>query len=186
MRASTGVQAISFRRLRKQEHKNEKSHNWCVADGNIVRRGILEPLGNVTGLLDGMPLALGPDGITIDTAHAVTMTGLTISNVVGTASTTFPFAKTGSGTVSLAPAKLVLTVGVGFQFSGVSLDLSGTTLELVDPDNLSEGFTVATSDTAITGKPAASNLPKGWRVKKSADGITLTIAKVKGVTVNLR
>ena len=112
-----------------------------------------------------------------------TMTGLTISNTVGTASTTFPFAKTGSGSVNLTPAKLVLTAGAGFQFSGVSLDLSGTELELSDPENLLEGFAIATSDTAITGNPTASNLPKGWKVKRSADGRTLSVVRMKGVMI---
>jgi len=93
------------------------------------------------------------------------------------------FAKTGNGSVSLRPSKFVLAADAEFQFSGVSLDLSGTTLELADPDGLAGNFVFATSDAAIAGNPTASNLPKGWKVKKSADGKSLSVVKIRGVMI---
>jgi hypothetical protein len=53
-----------------------------------------------------------------------------------------------------------------------TIDLSGATFNLVDPENLtgkySRGFTFIRGGT-IVGKPTVANLPKGWNVVVSGD-----------------
>ena len=91
----------------------------------------------------------------------------------------------GAGTVQsgalTVTEKIRVNAGEKLTFSGVALDLTGTTLEVADPENITGSFVFAESDTAITGKPSYD--VKGWKVKRSADGKTLTLAKVKGVMI---
>ena len=86
-----------------------------------------------------------------------------------------------------ASVRLTLTVGSRIQFTGgVAPDLSGAILTFADPENISERFVFVTSDAAIAGKPKVENLPKGWRVKKSADGMSLSIARFNGMMAIVR
>ena len=60
-----------------------------------------------------------------------------------------------------------LTVGDHITNTG-TIDLSGATINLVDPENLAgAGFTFISGSGTVTGKPAATNLPKGWGVSIS-------------------
>lgn len=72
--------------------------------------GILEPLGNVEGLLDGMPLTIGEKGFIVDTVgYNVTLGNFTLTSPGG------ELIKTGVGTLTItnAPALETLTVSNG-------------------------------------------------------------------------
>ena len=84
-----------------------------------------------------------------------------------------------NGTLTVTQ-KIRVNAGEKLTFSGVALDLTGTTVEVVDPENLTQPFVFAESTTAITGKPSAA---RGWTVRKSADGKTLTIKRSAGVKI---
>ena len=76
-----------------------------------------------------------------------------------------------------------LTVGDHITNTG-TIDLSGATVNLVDPENLTgAGFTFISGSGTVTGKPAATNLPKGWGV--SISGGKARISK-GGVAIVLR
>ena len=80
--------------------------------------GILEPLGNVEGLLDGMPLTIGEKGFIVDTAgHNVSFGSITLTNGG-------ELIKTGTGTLTITntPAWSAITVRNG------ALDLGGNAL----------------------------------------------------------
>ena len=91
----------------------------------------------------------------------------------------------GAGTVQngtlTVTKKIRVNVGEKLTFSGVALDVTGTTVEVADPENLTQPFVFAESTTAITGKPSSG--VRGWKVKKSADGRTLTFKRVRGAMV---
>ena len=90
----------------------------------------------------------------------------------------------GAGTVQngtlTVTKKICVNAGEKLTFSGVALDVTGTTVEVADPENLTQPFVFAESTTAITGKPSAA---RGWTVRKSADGKTLTIKRSAGVKI---
>ena len=91
----------------------------------------------------------------------------------------------GAGTVQNGTLTVTKKIRVNadekLTFSGVTLDVTGTTVEVADPENLTQPFVFAESTTAITGKPSSG--VRGWKVKKSADGRTLTFKRVRGVMV---
>jgi len=91
----------------------------------------------------------------------------------------------GAGTVQngtlTVTKKIRVNAGEKLTFSGVALDVTGTTVEVADPENLTQPFVFAESTTAITGMPSSG--VRGWKVKKSADGKTLTIKRSAGVKI---
>ena len=91
----------------------------------------------------------------------------------------------GAGTVQngtlTVTKKICVNAGEKLTFSGVALDVTGTTVEVADPENLAQSFVFAQSTTAITGMPSSG--VRGWKVKKSADGRTLTFKRVRGTMV---
>ena len=91
----------------------------------------------------------------------------------------------GAGTVQngtlTVTKKIRVNAGEKLTFSGVALDVTGTTVEVADPENLTQPFVFAESTTAIMGKPSSG--VRGWKVKKSADGKTLTIKRSAGVKI---
>ena len=81
-----------------------------------------------------------------------------------------------SGTIDLNVGDHITNTG--------TIDLSGATVNLVDPENLTgAGFTFISGSGTVTGKPAATNLPKGWGV--SISGGKARISK-GGVAIILR
>ncbi len=81
-----------------------------------------------------------------------------------------------SGTIDLNVNDAITNTGV--------IDLSDATVNLVDPENLTgAGFTFISGNGTVTGKPAATNLPKGWGV--SISGGKARISK-GGMTLILR
>ena len=56
---------------------------------------------------------------------------------------------------------------------------TGATVDLNGHGLATAGFALAEGQTVSVLK----NLPKGWKVKKSTDGRTLTIVKIKGVMI---
>ena len=91
----------------------------------------------------------------------------------------------GAGTVQNGTLTVTKKIRVNadekLTFSGVALDVTGTTVEVADPENLTQPFVFAESTTAITGMPSSG--VRGWKVKKSADGMTLTFKRVRGAMV---
>ena len=91
----------------------------------------------------------------------------------------------GAGTVQngtlTVTKKIRVNAGEKLTFSGVALDVTGTTVEVADPENLTQPFVFAESTPAITGKPSSG--VRGWKVKKSADGRTLTFKRVRGAMI---
>ena len=81
-----------------------------------------------------------------------------------------------SGVIDLNVNDAITNTGV--------IDLSDATINLVDPENLTGGgFTFISGSGTVTGKPAATNLPKGWGV--SISGGKARISK-GGMTLILR
>ena len=125
--------------------------------------GILEPLGNVKGLLDGMPLTVGSKGFIVDTAgYDATFGSITLASGAG------PLVKTGAGTLTLAgsPAWSAVVVSNGtlsvaaaitlpsvHLAEGTVLDLGGNTVRcgaLTGAGTVTNGTLVVTGTLTVT------------------------------------
>jgi hypothetical protein len=148
---------------------------WAAAlsQKQIVANGTLGP--DVLPVLSETSTLGFAESISVASGATLDLNGKTVSHPVIAGAGTVQ-----SGTLTVTE-KIRVNAGKKLSFSGVTLDLTGTTVEVADTDNLSTAFVFAESDTAITGTPASG--VKGWKVKKSADGKTLTLAKVKGMMI---
>ncbi|MBQ5531770.1 MAG: hypothetical protein IIT98_07215, partial [Kiritimatiellae bacterium] len=61
-----------------------------------------------------------------------------------------------TGTIDLHVGDSIVNTG--------TIDLSGATVNLVDPENLDGTYTFISGSGTVTGKPAAVNVPNGWTV----------------------
>ena len=81
--------------------------------------------------------------------------------------------------VATLTCPVTLDVAADWSAAGVITLASGATVDLNGHILATAGFALAEGQTVSVLK----NLPKGWKVKKSADGRTLTIVKIKGVMI---
>ena len=81
--------------------------------------------------------------------------------------------------VATLTCPVTLDVAADWSAAGVITLASGATVDLNGHVLATAGFALAEGQTVSVLK----NLPKGWKVKKSTDGRTLTIVKIKGVMV---
>ena len=132
----------------------------------------------------------GPDATSAELASVVGTTDRTLDVASGATlalggNTLTQPVIAGAGTVQngtlTVTKKIRVNAGEKLTFSGVALDVTGTTVEVADPENLTQPFVFAESTTAITGKPSVAI--KGWTVKKSTDGKKLTIRRSPGATI---
>ena len=125
--------------------------------------GILEPLGNVEGLLDGMPLTVGSKGFIVDTAgFDATFGSITLASGAG------PLVKTGAGTLTIAGSPTwsavvvsngTLSVAAAITLpsvhlaEGTVLDLGGNTVRcgaLTGAGTVTNGTLVVTGTLTVT------------------------------------
>ena len=81
--------------------------------------------------------------------------------------------------VATLTCPVTLDVAADWSAAGVITLAAGATVDLNGHVLATAGFALAEGQTVSVLK----NLPKGWKVKKSADGRTLTIVKIKGVMI---
>ena len=121
------------------------------------------------------------------TENVIVPVGKDITLDLGGKTLTWPSLACKGGTVQSGTLKVsgVIDLIVGDHITNTgTIDLSGATINLVDPENLTgAGFTFISGSGAVTGKPAATNLPKGWGV--SISGSKARISK-GGMTIILR
>lgn len=154
--------------------------------------GILEPLGNVEGLLDGMPLTIGSKGFIVDTAgHNVTLGNFTLTSTGG------ELVKFGTGTLTItnAPALGTLTVSNGtlkvttamnalsvvHVAEGAVLDLDGNTLTC---GTFSGSGTVTNGSLTVTVELRVDldNPPTFTDVLLNVDGAQIDVAGAESIT----
>ncbi len=81
--------------------------------------------------------------------------------------------------VATLTCPVTLDVAADWSAAGMITLASGATVDLNGHVLATAGFALAEGQTASVVK----NLPKGWKVKKSTDGRTLTIVKIKGLMI---
>lgn len=124
------------------------------------------------------------------TQSVVTGSGTVLNGSLVVTDSLSPAGNGAVGTIALTSDTVVtgtinLDVGDLIEVAGGSLDLSGATLKVSDPDNINGAYVFATSQSgAITGKPQCQELKDmGYDVLITADGKRASITRVGTIII---
>ena len=132
-------------------------------------------------------LAVSAQSSTIDSVYLAKGAVLDLGGKTVTCGAFSGAGKVRNGTL-IVTGTLSAVVGNPLTFTGVALDVSGASVAIADPENVTgrDPIVIATSDQSITGRARATVF--GWSVQVTQDGdvYTLELVPSKGLHLFVR